>query len=160
MFSRRIHAVLGENRSQMRKSFLLVAVFAAGIIIGGCVVAFLKPRHECPMLQTTSKLNDPSHAAFILNSIETLEWPDASGAVVRFTPKGRIASPARNLTIKKNEPVSIPDDHGSNEFVLVEIKDNKAKIAYQSEFYHLSFGKNLVTVDSGIVELDVQKKAP
>jgi hypothetical protein len=144
----------------MTRSLLLAAVFGAGIIIGACSYALLKPRHECPALQTTFKLNDPGHAAFILNSIETLEWQDASGTITQFTPKGRIAASGRNLTIKNNQPVSIPDDHGSSEFMLVEIGENKAKIAYQSEFHHLSFGRNLITVDGGVVELDVRKKGP
>lgn len=122
----------------MRRSLLLAAVFGAGIIIGACSYALLKPRHECPGLQTALKLNDPGHAAFILNGIETLEWQDASGTITRFTPKGRIAAPGRNLTIKKNQPVLIPDDHGSTEFMLIDIRENKAKIAYLSMALSLS----------------------
>jgi hypothetical protein len=148
----------GETEKTMRKSFLLVAVFAAGILVGGCTVAMILSQHKCPTLETTFKLNDSVHAGFILNSIQTLEWQDADGTFVEYTPKGRVARPARNLTIKKNEPIEMPDDHGSNEFMLVGISDNKAKIAYQSKFYHSSFGRNLITVDSGIVEIEVEKK--
>jgi hypothetical protein len=144
----------------MRRAILLVAVFSTGIIVGGCVVAFVKSQYERPMLQTSFKLNDPGEAAWILNSIETLEWEGANGAVEQFTPQGRIASPGRNLAVRNNKPLLIPDDHGSNELVLVAIADNKAKIGYQSVFYHASFGDNLVTVDSGVVELDVKKKSP
>jgi len=146
-----------SGRPKMRRALLLVAVFGAGIILGACSGVLLKPRHECPGVQTAFKLNDPGYAAFIANRIKTLEWPNTDGTVTRFGV-GDESAPTRNLTIKGKEPLSIPDDHGHTTLALVEIRENKAEIAYMSEFHHLSFGKNLVTVDCGIVELDVLKK--
>ena len=143
----------------MRRTVLLVAMFGAGIILGACTCALLKPRHKCPEVQTSFKLNDPRFAAFIVNRIKTLEWPNADGTLTRFG-LGDESAPNCNLTIKGKETLSIPDDHGHTTLTLVEISGNKAKIAYMCEFRHLSFRKNLVTVDCGIVELDTLKKGP
>jgi hypothetical protein len=135
---------------------LLVAVFGTGIILGAILCVLAKPRHECPTVQTALKVNDPQVTAFIANRIKTLEWPTPDGTVARFTVGGE-ATANRNLTIKGKELLSIPDDHGVTTFALVEIREGKARIVYTSEFSHLSFGKNLVTVDCGIVDLEVQK---
>ena len=143
----------------MKQIMPFLAVFGVGIIIGACSCALVKPRHECPNLETSLKVNDPGTARFLTNRIKTLEWPNADGTVSRYSV-GDESAPNRNLTMSGREPLSLPDDHGHMTLTLVEIRDNKAKIAYVNEFYHMSFGKNLITVDCGIVEIDVPKKEP
>lgn len=138
----------------MRRMLPLAAVFVFGIVLGAGSFALLTPRREGPFVETTFKRNDPIHARFIANRVKALEWPAADGRVMRFAAQGG-PSPHGNLTLAGTDPVSLTDDHGQNTLALVEVRENKAKIAYVSRFDHLSFGRNLVTVDCGIVELDV-----
>ncbi len=116
----------------------------------------LNPRREGPLVESAFKLNDPAHARFIANRVKALEWPNADGTVTRFAVQGG-RSPNGNLTLAGSNPVSLTDDHGQNTLALVEVRENKAKIAYLSRFDHSSFGRNLVTVECGIVKLDVVK---
>ena len=133
---------------------LLLVVFGLGIILGAYSFHL---QHECTVVQTSFELNNPASAKFLTNCIEILEWQKPDGTIAQFSISGRSNTPSRNLTIKGMKPLSIPDDHGQSTLILTDISNNKAKIVYLSEFYHLSFGKNLRTIDCGVVELDVME---
>jgi hypothetical protein len=139
----------------MKRTFLLGVMFTAGVIVGVTAVVLLRPRREFPTVQMALKLNDPDITAFIANRIKTLQWtgPDGVKKYYRFSGK---TNPNQRLVLKLDEPLVIPDDHGRTELALVEVRDGKARIAYMSHFGH-SFGKNLMTVDCGIVHPDVQE---
>lgn len=143
----------------LKRAMLLAALFGAGIIVGACAYALLKSRHECPRVETAFRLNDPRDAAIFAGQIRTVEWTDVNGTTTRFGV-GDGAAPNCTLTIKNNEPLSIPDHHGATTLTLVEIGGSKAKIAFMQTFDHRSFRRDLMSVDCGIVELEIRKEDP
>ena len=149
--------VRANGKYSIKGIILLLVVFGLGIIVGAYSFYSAQPRHECPVVQTSLKVNNPTSAKFLTNCIEILEWQKPDGTIAKFSVIGRNAPPSRNLTIKGMKPLSIPDHHSQNTLILTDITNNKAKIVYLSDFDHRSFGKNLRTIDCGVVELDVME---
>jgi hypothetical protein len=46
-----------------------------------------------------------------------------------------------------------PDHHGGTEFKIISVDPDKVTIEYKSTFDHRSFGPDMITEDSGIIEL-------
>lgn len=128
-----------------------------GILLGLCGTVLLHPRHECPLLQTTLDNKNPGHIKFITTRINELEWTDSDGSLRRFGVSEQ-PLPSQNLVLKSTERLHIPDDHGNITLRLIDISQNKATIAYVNEFMHLSFGKNLITIDCGVIQIDIFKR--
>jgi hypothetical protein len=124
-------------------------------LVLGFFVGKIQPSGDsAPEVQTSLKINDPATAAFVMHRVTTLQWPGKDGATSQFEFAGK-SEPASHLTLRGSEPLIIPDDHGQNTLTLVGIDQGRATIAVMSRFDHRSFGKNLVTVDCGVVELEV-----
>jgi len=147
--------VCANGKPRTKGIILLLVVFGLGVVVGAYSFYSAEPKHECPVVQTSLKLNNPASAKFLTNCIKTLEWQKPDGTIAQFSVSGRSTPPSRDLTIKGMKPLSIPDHHGQNTLILTDISNNKAKILYLSEFDHRSFGKNLRTIDCGVVELAV-----
>ncbi|MCX5656222.1 MAG: hypothetical protein NTY65_16415 [Planctomycetota bacterium] len=140
----------------MRKGLLVVAAVIASGCLGAYMHSALAPRHECPAIEAEFKLNDPMFTGFIANRLRTIEVAGADGGVALFEVAGN-PSPNRKLTLSGKQVLTIPDHHGSVKVMLVEIVDNKARIGYSSNFWHL---KNRIAVDSGVIEVEVLRKNP
>lgn len=140
----------------MKRLMLLTAVFGIGAILGATGCFMVIPRHECPIVQTGLTLHDPQYTTFIFNRIKTLEWPNADGTLANFRIDSK-DTPNRTLTLKGKELLTIPDHHGVTKLALVDVRNNTARLLYMTTFNHRSFGRNLVTVDCGIVDLTVQE---
>ena len=140
----------------MRSVFIWLATFGCGIIVGvWCCVAM----PQCPELKATLELNAPNQARFLANRLNTLVWTSSDGTVIRYRV-GDPSNPNCNLTLNGSEPLVIPDDHGQTTLRAMDIRGNKATIVYLSQFDLSSFGDNVVTIDSGAVELEVVKLGP
>jgi len=149
-----------NGKYRIKGIVLLLVVFGLGIIVGAYSFDSARPLHQFPVVKTSFKLNNPASAKFLTNCIKTLEWQNPDGTITQFSVSGRNTPPSRNLTIKGMKPLSIPDHHSQNTLILTDISNNKAKIVYMSDFDHRSFGKNLRTIDCGVVELDVMENRP
>ena len=57
------------------------------------------------------------------------------------------------ILVQFDEFIQRPDHHASTKFKLIEIKEGKIIILYESRFDHCSFGSNLITIDIETVEM-------
>ncbi len=63
-----------------------------------------------------------------------------------------------DFSLKKSESFfAYPDKHGSSEFKVLDISPNYVEIEYLNEFDHQSFGKNLISIDTGTVKLSYKE---
>jgi hypothetical protein len=51
-----------------------------------------------------------------------------------------------------------PDHHASSTFEIKAVNSTGVALKYSSKFNHLSFGKNLITIDEGEIELPFKGK--
>jgi hypothetical protein len=54
----------------------------------------------------------------------------------------------------------LPDHHGNVRFTLKKISPAAIFLTYRTSFSHMSFGKNLVTIDEGELEIPLRKFSP
>lgn len=81
---------------------------------------------------------------------------------VSITSDGRIigSDGNKNFTVSEGDKFSNqPDHHSSLFYTLKKISNNKINIEYESSFDHRSFGKDLITSDSGVVELSCTEQS-
>lgn len=60
---------------------------------------------------------------------------------------------AKILLKTGDEFLGLPDDHGSIKYKLLKIDVDGIDMGYESRFDHRSFGRNLITIDKGVVHL-------
>lgn len=80
---------------------------------------------------------------------------------VSIASDGRVISDggSKDFIISEGESFhNQPDHHSSLSYKLKKISSDKITIEYYSSFDHRSFGKDLLTTDTGIVELKCNEK--
>ena len=135
----------------MKRTLLALLV---GLVIGFIVSTLLRPRLSFTQVETAVELNSPVVSKFIANRISKIEYLDPDGTIRHFKPSGQ-SLPNQTVVLETGKPFTIPDHHGMTQLLVIGVDQNKATIAYTTQFSHLSFGENRVSVNCGVVQIDV-----
>jgi hypothetical protein len=111
-------------------------------------------------VQTSFAVDDDLTTKFLQARIKSIEWPDHDGVVARYRTNGATTTANQNITLIGRTPRSDLDEHGKTTLAVIGVEGGKATVSVLSEFDHRSFGKNLITVDSRIVTVDVTPSSP
>jgi hypothetical protein len=79
------------------------------------------------------------------------------GAAVSISSDGAVVSDDGSKSFRLQAGGTfrnLPDHHASLYYTLKEIGAGTIAVGYESRFDHRSFGKDLITIDSGVVELN------
>jgi hypothetical protein len=127
----------------------IILVVLAMLACGGWLV-YSRRVHSSPNVQQTYGL----HAEW---------WEKRCREHIReVTPEGRFVrmvqdgwfGPNRSRTLRIGDTIHTqPDEHAESSCMLVAIDPDGIGLEYESAFDHLSFGENLITIDSGRVRL-------
>ena len=145
----------------MKRPFQLISVLTIGIVLGivlGTLCSRTVPKSRT-VVATSLALNDNAAKQFIIHRVKAIEWATATGSVSTYRV-GPAPASSQYITLVGRTSQSLPDDHGSTTLAVLDVVGGKAIVAYLLEFDHGAFGKNLVTVDCRVVEIDVTESAP
>lgn len=73
--------------------------------------------------------------------------------IVPIEKKTLMFKDLKKLTLKLNDTYKSINRHWIVEYKLVKIEPNKVTMEYMNEFDHNSFGKRLITIDTGSIIL-------
>lgn len=165
----------------MRKYFpILIASLLVGIVMaasssrGRHDIMVLMDRAGRAPIQETKNKQARSWEDFLYKHLRTFdvgeveyvgvpgdELPSVNHATVHVVSDGSLVSVDKrepDFYLRRGDVFVLPDHHGSVKFVLKNIYFGGADFEYESTFDHRSFGKNLLTVDRGMVRLDFKKR--
>jgi hypothetical protein len=100
-----------------------------------------------PTVERTSNVDSAWHRKHFESRLLSLQREDDSAAVVYGRKSDLPNCRAERWTI--GFTINRPDRHGSTTYTVDSIDARGVCIAYQSSFDHRSFGKNLISEDSG-----------
>lgn len=138
----------------MRCVLRIGGLLAIGVGLGCLGSCAAKRTSPGPAVQSSLSVNDDWTTQFLRNRLKAIEWTDGE-KTVSLQPANAPASPNQNITLVGRTPLTLPDDHSSMTIQVVNVTNNVATIASVSQFHHASFGKNLITIDCRVVELEV-----
>lgn len=121
---------------------------------------------ESPQVVRTQNKEQDTTTRWLESHIQTLI---REGETVRFVTDGRvITSPNEDISGQTSGPDDLlstftlpvggkfhtaPDGHGGIGFTVSALHEDKVIIEYKSTFYHMDFGPNMITEDTGTIEL-------
>ncbi len=74
-----------------------------------------------------------------------------------FNPKFKMPEHLKEFDLSAGETFSHPDDHGGTTFLVKEIRKSGVILEYKSTFDHRSFGKKVITIDEGQIDVSYKK---
>ena len=126
------------------------------------IIIFLLLPMDCSAEQeTTENKNLDSQLIFLKKNLVKIMHQQDKVYFESLDLLGKISESGElqnNFTLKKNEKFVLRDKHGKTEYELKSIDTDFIKIRYVSKFDHRSFGKNKVSIDSGVLQLEYTKK--
>lgn len=132
----------------MKKLGVIVAI-TVGI---GAIVA-ISPGcsrfHEPPIEATTNKDRD-WHIKYLKTRVSSLQPRDGQ---VEITGQVFDSPDVQTRTVPVGHKIEFPDDHGHWTYTIAKVQNDGVVIEYESSFDHRSFGKNLISRDSGSFKL-------
>jgi hypothetical protein len=129
-----------------------VVCLSVGLIVGyqlGCA----RPQPKGPVVQTSLAIGDVAIERFVLARVKAIQWRTGTTDTL-YAIDGPV-TPNQTFTLTGRTPLSIPDHHGNTEIAVIDVSAGKAKLLVLRRFDHGSFGKNRVTIDCRVVELNV-----
>lgn len=130
----------------MKKTATLFAATSLLVSIG----FGLSSCRQGPRIETTTNQNPTGHFQFLQYRISSLQPKDGQ---VQITGRHFPWKEGQPQTLPVGHRIEFPDDHGHTIYTIARIEKDGAVFKYESRFDHRSFGKDLITQDSGSFKL-------
>ena len=149
--------------SSAKLNFHQLVANAFKLLVPICIV-ILSVQMDLTARTKTEKTIGKNHAWIVKSLNEHLLSLTGSSNTVKFSFNGEYGIYNQNsewvkeFELKKTESFSAqPDHHTSRELTVLKILKNAVLLGYRDKFDHRSFGKNLITLDSGEIMIEYRE---